>query len=1041
MINHNEIEKKWQKIWQNFGINKTATSSNENFYALDMFPYPSGDGLHMGHVRIYTASDVIARYYRLKGKNVLHPMGWDAFGLPAENYAIKHKTHPNVTTKNNIANIKRQFNDLGMSYDWDREINTTDPGYYKWTQWIFLKLLEHGLAYEAETPINWCPSCKTGLANEEVIAGKCERCGTETIRKNMRQWMLRITEYADRLLSDLDELEWPEKIKLMQKNWIGKKHGINITYQIEGVGKAITCFTTRPDTNFGATFVVVGPEHELLKDGESLNIDPITWKEIQRYKDKSVVMSEIDRLEVGREKTGVFTGLYCINNLNDYRMPIYVADYVLGHVGTGAVVGVPAHDKRDFEFAQKFNIPVIRVVEKDGNSSPINNIEDVQEDGGKIINSGFLNGLDIHDATNKIMDYLEEKGLGKRVVNYKLRDWIFSRQRYWGEPIPVIHCQKCAEVKNKVILIHGLNGHVNENWFPWAKHELEKRGYAVLAPTLPNHTNPNIDDWAGALKDLDLSNNDNITIVAHSLGAPAAIKFIEEKGIKIHNLILVAPTGKHQQNINFDNIRKNDVEDVGIDAIKSFNATRFDWHRVKSLTLKTSLFLSNDDPYIPLSVEHDYAELNPEVKVFNNKGHFNRRSNILALPELLHYFPAVFPGIIPVPEKDLPVMLPNLEKYEPTGTGESPLATVDKWVNVKCPVCGAAAKRETNTMPQWAGSCWYYLRYIDPANEKRFAKDDLLKEWLPVDIYMGGAEHAVLHLLYARFWHKFLYDIGQVPTLEPFQRLESVGIVLAKSYKDQKGKYVHISDVLVDGDTAFKKSTGEILTSEVEKMSKSKGNVISPDDLLAKYGADVVRTYMMFLGPWGDMCSFDIAGLEGSSRFLKRVSDVVNRFASRGEPQELSKQKKIVAQSIIKITADIEKFRFNTAVSQLMILLNSLEKDDNVSKVELETFAQLLSPIAPHLAEEMWQMLGNGESIFKSIWPNANAEDALEDEIEVVVQINGKMRGIVKCAPGASKDTILEIVKKDAKISSYILGEIIKEIFVPDKIINLVIKS
>jgi leucyl-tRNA synthetase len=841
MFNHKDVEEKWQKFWQESNAFKTEESTKENYYTLDMFTYPSGEGLHMGHVRIYTASDIIARYYRMRGKNVLHPTGWDAFGLPAENFAIKHKTHPSITTKTNIANIKRQFKELGMSYDWDKEINTTDPGYYKWTQWIFLKLLEHGLAYEAEVPINWCPSCKTGLANEEVIAGKCERCGTETIRKNMKQWMLKITEYADRLLLDLDDLDWPEKIKLMQKNWIGKKHGINITYQIDGSDKSVTCFTTRPDTNFGATFVVIGPEHELLKDQSALSIDSSTWSEIRNYLDKSAVMSEIDRLEVGREKTGVFTGLYCVNSLNNYKMPLYVADYVLGHVGTGAVVGVPAHDKRDFEFANKFNIPVIRVVEKDGEKGPITSIEQVQEESGKMINSDFLDGLDIHDATQKIMDHLEENGWGKRVVNYKLRDWVFSRQRYWGEPIPVIHCPNC--------------------------------------------------------------------------------------------------------------------------------------------------------------------------------------------------------GVVPVPEKDLPVLLPDLDKYEPTGTGESPLATVESWVNVKCPLCGANAKRETNTMPQWAGSCWYYLRYLDPNNADRFARADLLKEWLPVDIYMGGAEHAVLHLLYARFWHKFLFDLKFLPTPEPFQRLESVGIVLAKSYKNKQGKYVHISDVVVDGDTAFQKSTGELLTSETEKMSKSKGNVVSPDDLLAKYGADVVRTYMMFLGPWGDMCSFDISGLEGSSRFLKRVNDVVARFISRSKNSEQSSQKKIIAQSIIKITADIENFRFNTAVSQLMIMLNSLDKDEDVAKQDLEIFLQLLSPIAPHIAEELWSMLGNTESIFKSAWPIANADDAKEDEIEIAVQINGKMRGIVKCSPGTSKDAVLESLKKDSKIMGYVNGKIAKEIFVQDKILNLVIKQ
>ena len=858
MINHKEIEAKWQKYWQESNANKTEDSAKENFYTLDMFPYPSGDGLHMGHVRIYTASDIVARYYRMCGKNVLHPMGWDAFGLPAENFAIKHKTHPSVTTKNNIANIKRQFNELGMSYDWDRELNTTDPGYYKWTQWIFLKLLEKGLAYEANVPINWCPSCKTGLANEEVIAGKCERCGTETIRKNMKQWMLKITEYADRLLADLDELNWPEKIKLMQKNWIGRSEGSSIKFPlVEAEGQvSIEVFTTRPDTLFGATYMVLAPEHPLVaslvtKDQQST---------VEAYIKASQTKSDLERTELQKVKTGVFTGAYALNPINNDKIPVWIADYVLMGYGTGAIMAVPAHDQRDFDFATKYNLPIKQVIAEENlhmsNKSNLSNATNMEVkaaflNNGVLINSGNYSGLMSEEAKKEIIAELKEKSAGELAVNYKLRDWVFSRQRYWGEPIPVIHCSKC--------------------------------------------------------------------------------------------------------------------------------------------------------------------------------------------------------GVVPVPEKDLPVMLPDLEKYEPTGTGESPLSAVENWVNIKCPVCGTDAKRETNTMPQWAGSCWYYLRYLDPHNTQRFACADLLKEWLPVDIYMGGAEHAVLHLLYARFWHKFLFDLKLLPTTEPFQRLESVGIVLAKSYKDKNGKYVHISDVVVDGDTAFQKSTGEILTSEVEKMSKSKGNVVSPDDLLAKYGADVIRTYMMFLGPWGDMCSFDIAGLEGSSRFLKRANDVVNRAIARRDPstgseqarQSLqnvpSAQKKIIAQSVIKITADIEGFRFNTAVSQLMILLNSFEKEENIAKQDLEVFLQLLSPIAPHIAEELWHELGNVESIFRTSWPVANSSDAVEENVNIAVQINGKFRGTINVIIGKNEEEVMALINKNQKISSYITGKIIKTIFVPDKLINIVV--
>lgn len=849
MYDHNAIEKKWQEFWNSSILHPLSSILQERkpkAYILDMFPYPSGDGLHIGHMRVYTASDVLARYNRMLGKNVLHPMGWDAFGLPAENYAIKHKTHPSITTQNNINNIKRQFIELGTSYDWDRELNTTDPGYYKWTQWIFLKLLEKGLAYEAEIPINWCPSCKTGLANEEVIDGKCERCGTETTRKNMKQWMLKITEYADRLLKDLDDLNWPDKIKLMQNNWIGRSEGASIRFKLDQLDKSdlfIEVFTTRPDTLYGATYMVLAPEHPLV----TFLTTQERKKEVDAYIEASGRKSDLERTELQKSKTGVFSGAYAINPINNEKIPIWIADYVLMGYGTGAIMAVPAHDQRDFDFAKKYNLNIKSVIKsiKSSKSDKTNmsNLDSAFVKDGVLINSGVYSGLTSEEAQKKIIKYLKDNLAGDVAVNYKLRDWIFSRQRYWGEPIPIIHCANC--------------------------------------------------------------------------------------------------------------------------------------------------------------------------------------------------------GVVPVPEKDLPIILPDLEKYEPTGTGESPLASVADWVNVNCPKCGGPARRETNTMPQWAGSCWYYLRYIDPHNPNRLASVDLLKEWLPVDIYMGGAEHAVLHLLYARFWHKFLFDIGVTPNAEPFARLESVGIVLAKSYKDKDGKYVHTSDVMVDGDSAFQKSTGEKLTSEIEKMSKSKGNVISPDDIITKYGADALRIHTMFLGPWGDMCSFDMAGIEGASRFLKRLYSLSDRViaskdAVKNNSDFESDNKKIIAQSIIKITADIEHFRFNTAVSQLMILLNHLERESQPNSESLGILLQLLSPIAPHIAEELWQRLGKKDSIFSSVWPSANQSDAIDNEVEIVVQINGKVRGTVKCALGASKEDVIALLKQDSKITTYLNGEISKEIYVQDKIINLI---
>ena len=804
-----KIEKKWQKYWENEKVFRVKDDfSKPKKYILDMFPYPSGVGLHVGHPKGYIATDVISRMKMAQGFNVLHPMGWDAFGLPAENYALKNHVHPREAVERNIATFKRQLEQLGFTYDWDREINTTDPAYYKWTQWAFLQMFKRGLAYESNEPINWCPSCQTGLANEDLEDGKCERCGTVIERKPMRQWVLKITDYAERLLNDLEKLpEWEESIKEMQREWIGRKEGINVEYKVENSDDKVVCFTTRPDTNFGATFVVLGPEHLLAL---KITIEE-NKKNVISYINETKNKEEKDRIAEGREKTGAFTGAYCINNLNEYRMPIWIADYVLGNVGTGAVVGVPGHDKRDFEFAKQFGLPVKRVVgAKDGDTSEITSVDQVQEHEGIMINSGFLDGLDIHDATVKIMDVLEEKRWGRRVINYKIRDWVFSRQRYWGEPIPLVHCEKCARLSG----------------------------------------------------------------------------------------------GQ---------------------------------------------------------------------------------------------------GCVAVPEKDLPVELPKVDRYEPTGTGESPLAKIDKWVNTKCPVCAGPAKRETNTMPQWAGSCWYYLRYIDAHNNRSLVDKEKEKYWSPVDIYVGGAEHATRHLIYARFWHKFLYDIGAVSAEEPFTKMQHVGLILAE-----------------DG----------------RKMSKRWGNVINPDDIILNFGADAMRVYEMFMGPFDQPCAWSTQGLVGVRRFLDRVWTLTDKLGDDESPVE-----SLLHRTIKKVTADIDAMRFNTAISALMILTNAMADLAKVTVGDYKILLQMLSPFAPHLCEELWQALGEKKSIIFTPWPKFDAAKAKDQTKIIVVQINGKLRDqfVISAAE------LTEEVAKDSALASptvqkWLSGHKLKKvIYVKEKLVNIVI--
>ena len=799
--NHKEIEKKWRHNWDVTPINKDTTKPK--YYCLDMFPYPSGSGLHVGHWRGYIISDVWSRYKMLHGYHIIHPMGWDAFGLPAENYAIKMKTHPAISTAANIANIKRQINEIASLYDWDMEVNTTDPKFYKWTQWIFVQMFKKGLAYEKEMPINWCPSCKTGLANEEVVNGCCERCGAEVTKKNLKQWMLKITAYADRLLADLDKLDWPEKVKKMQADWIGKSYGAEVDFKLENSDEKITVYTTRPDTLYGATFMVLAPEHAMAK---SLATDE-TRADVEAYIQMAANKSSVDRLQ-GKEKTGVFTGSYAINPLNGAKVPIWLSDYVLADYGTGAIMCVPAHDDRDFAFATKFNIPIIQVIAKDGKEIE-NMTEAYTEASGTMINSGEWNGMESSVLKKEAPHIIEERGFGRATVNYKLRDWVFSRQRYWGEPIPIVHCPDC--------------------------------------------------------------------------------------------------------------------------------------------------------------------------------------------------------GAVPVPEDQLPLLLPDVESYEPTGTGESPLAAIDEWVNTTCPCCGKPAKRETNTMPQWAGSSWYFLRYIDNKNDKELVSREKADKYLPVDMYIGGVEHAVLHLLYSRFYTKFLHDIGVVDFDEPFKKLFNQGMITGKNGI---------------------------------KMSKSKGNVVSPDDLVRDYGCDSLRLYEMFVGPPELDSEWDERGIDGVYRFITRFWKLaVDSIEANVEPTK--EMIKLRHQMVHTITRRLEDFSLNTVVSGFMEFNNKFielaKKEGGIDKETIQTFVTLLAPFAPHIGEELWERLGNTGSVFENNkWPEADEELMKDDEIQVPVQINGKTKVVISVPADISKDDAIAQGKE--ALGDKLTGNIIKEIYVPGRIINIVAK-
>ena len=799
--NHKEIEKKWQKYWAKTNTFNTHDDPEKpKFYALDMFPYPSGQGLHVGHPEGYTATDILSRVKRSQGYNVLHPMGWDAFGLPAEQYALDTGNDPAEFTQKNIETFRRQINSLGFSYDWNREVNTTDPEYYKWTQWIFTKLYEKGLAYEAEVAVNWVPELGTVISNEEVIDGKSERGGYDVVRKPMRQWMLKITAYADRLLDDLELVDWPESIKEMQRNWIGRSVGANIEFKVAGTDKSYTVFTTRPDTLFGATYSVLAPELDLVREITT----PEQKAAVEAYIEETAKKSDLKRTDLAKEKTGVFTGAYAINPVNGKEIPIWIADYVLASYGTGAIMAVPAHDERDFEFAQTFGLEILPVIEGGDVQKAAYTEDDIH------INSEFLDDMNKQEAIDKMNEWLEENGVGKKEVSYRLRDWLFSRQRYWGEPIPIIH-------------------------------------------------------W----------------------------------------------------------------EDGTVTA---------------------------------------------------------------------------------VPEAELPLRFPKTKNIKPSGTGESPLANIEEWVNVVDPVTGKKGRRETNTMPQWAGSSWYYLRYIDPHNKKELADYEKLKRWLPVDIYIGGAEHAVLHLLYARFWHKFLYDIGVVPTKEPFQKLYNQGMILGENN---------------------------------EKMSKSRGNVVNPDDVVETYGADTLRMYEMFMGPLDASIAWSENGLEGSRKFLDRVWRLIvdenNKMRDRITTLNDGKLDKVYHQTVKKVTEDYENLHFNTAISQLMVFINEAYKVDALPYEYIEGFVQLLAPIAPHMGEELWAILGNDGGISYAPWPTYDEAALVEDEVEVVFQVNGKVRAKSNVPRDLGKDELEKVALANETVQEYIEGKTVRKIIVvPNKLVNIV---
>ena len=949
-----------------------------------MFPYPSGAGLHVGHPKGYIATDVIARMKMMQGFNVLHPMGWDAFGLPAENYAIKNKVHPAEGTAKNVEVFKKQLGLLGFTYDWDREVNTTNPNYYKWTQWAFIEMFKRGLAFESNEPINWCPSCKTGLANEDVEDGKCERCNTVVEQKPLRQWVLKITDYADRLLEGLDRLpEWEHSIKEMQRHWIGRSEGSSVKFQITDLGFQIEVFTTRPDTLFGATYMVLAPEHPLVANNE---LGITNYDEVKEYVNKANKKTNIERGELNKEKSGVkLEGVEAVNPVNNEKIPVYIADYVMMGYGTGAIMAVPAHDERDWEFAKKYDLPIVQVLEG-------GDIDEVAHTGeGKHINSDFLNGSEKQDGITKMIEWLEENKLGKKTVNYKLRDWVFSRQRYWGEPIPLVKCEGCKNKKYNYLLIHGYTAQSDSIFWPGLKEELENKGHKVFCPDLPNTEEPNIDEQVQYILDnIDFEIDENTVLVAHSLGGAVTYKLLEKINKKIFKAVLVDPVVSY------------DFADNKRPMVEKSCDWKFDWEKIKKMS----------DDFVVLGESGFKTITEKDLRFVSEK---LGAELILATPQSEHFTGEqelevwkliVNSGWIPVPEDQLPLELPNVENYEPSGTGESPLANIDEWVNTECPKCGGPAKRETNTMPQWAGSCWYYLRYEDPDNDKALVDKEKEKYWSPIDLYVGGAEHATRHLIYARFWHKFLFDIGVVHNDEPFTKLQHVGLILAE-----------------DG----------------RKMSKRWNNVVNPDDIVAEFGADSMRVYEMFMGPFDQAVAWNTKGVVGARRFLDKVWNLQFRVQS-SEFLGSSDIERLIHQSIKKVSKDIIDMRFNTAISQLMILVNEMTKLEQISIINYQLLITLLSPFAPHVCEEVWVKLGNEKSIIGQSWPEYDENKIVEDTVTVALQVNGKVRDEIEVGVDISEEEIKKLALESGKVQKWLEGkEPKKVIYVKGKLVSVVV--
>ncbi len=1004
MINkyhHRIIEKKWQKYWQENKIFKTKEkNSQKKFYCLDMFPYPSGAGLHVGHPEGYTATDIICRYRRMKyGENILHPMGFDAFGLPAENYAIKVGRNPKEITKENIKRFTKQLKSFGFSYDWERQVITSEPAYYKWTQWLFGEFYKHGLAYKKEAPVNWCNSCKTVLAREQVVDGKCERCKNEVIQKNLSQWFFKITDYAEELLTDIEKLDWPASIKALQRNWIGKSVGAEIKFGIKDNQEKLIVFTTRPDTLFGATFMVVAPEHPLIK---KYKLKIINYKKIEEYVEQARKKNELERTDLNKDKTGIeIKGIKAVNPVNGKEIPIWVADYVMMGYGTGAIMAVPAHDERDWEFAKKYNLEIIEVIK----GGDINKKAFTEIDSGKIINSDFINGLRPKEAIKKMLVWLEENNLGKRTVQYKLRDWLISRQRYWGAPIPIIYCEHCASHKPNILLIHGTGGDGRKNWFGWLADNLRQQGYGVMAPDLPRADKPVLKDWLAELDRYKDQINENSIIVAHSLGGPTALEFISNLKRKIGKLILVAPTGR---GADWEAYAKQHPDKPVIN-IKNFSEIKIDFNEINKNVQEIVYYYSDNDVHIQPAI-NDYYKKNLKANFRLKRGynHFSiKTSGLDKFPDLLEEILRTGRGEHLVPLEDLPVELPDDVDFHPTG--ESPLVYSKSFHKVRCPVCGATegVRREVDTMDTFVCSSWYFLRYCDNKNKQAAFNKKKIDYWMPVDLYVGGAEHAVLHLMYARFFTKALCDMGyiNIKSREPFTKLRNQGMILAE-----------------DG----------------RKMSKSLGNVINPDEVVDEYGADTFRMYEMFMGPLEDTKPWKTSSIIGIRRFLEKVWRLQNKIiASYVIDFNINK---LLHQTIQQVPDDIEGMRFNTAISQLMILINSLDKEKKINQKLFEQFLVLLSPFAPHITEELWEKLGYKKSIIFANWPEYNKNLIQENEIELVVQVNGKVRDKIKVAADISEQIAKQKVLESEKIQKWLKSAKIKKIiYIKNKLISLVI--